>query len=126
MRSLVLFARTVADFSNPPAADRDKPDIAAPCVNINSALGADTDLTPAIRLPSWKDGVRFIEFSGTSMASPMIAGVIALMLDKKPDLSTDDVRARLTAAARGGARPAPTVVPRHRHATHKTPMEAGW
>jgi subtilisin family serine protease len=31
------------------------------------------------------------------MAAPIVAGVIALMLDKKPDLNTDQVRTHLTA-----------------------------
>ena len=73
-----------------------KPDIAAPGVKIMSAQGVNTSpLLP--RGPHFASGARYIEFQGTSMAAPVVAGVIALMLDKKKDLNTDDVRKHLTA-----------------------------
>jgi subtilisin family serine protease len=37
--------------------------------------------------------------TGTSVSSALVAGVIALMLEGKPDLNPDDVRARLAASA---------------------------
>ena len=99
------------DFSDPPGSlppIANKPDIAAPGVKIDAALSQDTNLMGPM-LPSWYAGVRFTEKSGTSMAAPMVAGVIALMLDKKPDLSTTEARNILAAAAtaRPGVNPAP-------------------
>ena len=38
--------------------------------------------------------------TGTSVSSALVAGVIALMLEGRPDLKPDDVRARLSASAR--------------------------
>lgn len=93
------------DFSNPPLGPvAVKPDIAAPGVKIMSAEGVDTEaLLP--RTPLFGAGIRFKEFRGTSMAAPMVAGAIALMLDKKGDLNTTEVRDHLTAVARGAVKP---------------------
>jgi subtilisin family serine protease len=80
----------------------DKPDIAAPGVDIMSADGIDTEppAPPAVRLPPFYQGIRFTSKQGTSMATPMVAGVIALMLDKKGDLNITEARAALHAAPR--------------------------
>ncbi|MCP4309321.1 MAG: S8 family serine peptidase [bacterium] len=42
----------------------------------------------------------YLELSGTSMAAAMTSGAVALMLDKDPSLSPDDVKARLMRSAR--------------------------
>lgn len=92
------------DFSDPPGSKpliATKPDLSAPGVNINSAWGVNTDAGIPIRTPAWKAGVRFIEHDGTSMAAPVVTGVVALMLDKKATLSTTDVRTILRTAAAG-------------------------
>ena len=93
------------DFSNPPLGPiAVKPDIAAPGVKITSAEGFDTEaLLP--RVPPWHDGIRFKAFRGTSMAAPMVAGVIALMLDKKADMDINEVRTHLNAVARAAVKP---------------------
>src|SRR5699024_11028826 len=61
-----------------------KPDISAPGVDIYSA---------------WP-GNKYNMISGTSMASPHVTGVIALMLESDPDLSIDDIKQVLTRTAR--------------------------
>ncbi len=92
------------DFRNPTQAARfRKPDIAAPGVRIDSAAGRDTQALTT-RDAAWHRGVRFTPKTGTSMATPMVAGVIALMLDKNGVLSTTDVRGHL--ATRAGVGPA--------------------
>jgi len=101
------------DFSDPPLGPiAAKPDIAAPGNDITSATSRHV---PAlVQWPWWYWGVRFQNMSGTSMASPMVAGLLALMLEKKPTL---DVAAARTALS-NGARPAvqPNTAPESTHA----------
>ena len=78
------------DYSNPslgPLAA--KPEIAAPGLDINAALSQDSD-DGVLRLltPGSVAGNRFIEHQGTSMAAPMVAGIIALMLEKNAALTS--------------------------------------
>jgi subtilisin family serine protease len=100
------------DFSDPPGSKpliATKPDVAAPGVKIKAAESADTKARPLVPTAAWLDGVRFVEKNGTSMAAPFISGVVALMLDKKSDLTITQARAALTtgAAGRPGANPSP-------------------
>jgi subtilisin family serine protease len=79
-----------------------KPDIAAPGVDVWSAASKDaaSGLTPP--LPAgWTAGNRFVSKGGTSMAAPMVAGVIALMLERNKTLNADDVRKILKFGAHG-------------------------
>jgi subtilisin family serine protease len=99
------------DYSNPPRGPlAKKPDLAAPGVKINAALSLDSDEGFARLLtPGSVEGNRFIEFQGTSMAAPVVSGIVALMLEKNPALNVNQVRAALTASAAGrdGANPGP-------------------
>jgi subtilisin family serine protease len=107
------------DYSDPAAplpVLGDKPDLAAPGLDINSAQGLDTDVGLGIRVAPWTDGVRFIELSGTSMAAPMVSGAVALLLDKNPGLNTDQVRTRLLAHCRPGVDPPPAPLTAHQRA----------
>ncbi len=75
-------AGTIASFSSrgPTADGRSKPDICAPGVNITAADG----LTEG-----------FITFSGTSMATPHVAGIIALLKEAKPGLTPGEIKTLL-------------------------------
>jgi subtilisin family serine protease len=79
-----------------------KPDIAAPGVDIMSAASKDarSGLTPPLP-PGWTAGNRFVAKDGTSMATPMVAGAVALMLERNKTLNIDDVRKILKAGAHG-------------------------
>ena len=70
----------VADFSSRgPVPPYFKPDIVAPAVNITGA----------------KFEGFYTKMSGTSVATPMIAGVCALLLNYNPKLSPDQIKSRL-------------------------------
>ncbi|MBC7644573.1 MAG: S8 family serine peptidase [Thermoleophilia bacterium] len=82
----------VASFSSrgpSPIKDKDgnvvqKPDFSAPGVDVIS---------------SGKDGNSYVKMSGTSMATPAAAGVIALLISKYPKLTTEQVREVLAKSA---------------------------
>ncbi len=80
--------RTVASFSSagPRSGDSGlKPDVTAPGVSVMSADGATTAGAKGM--------------SGTSMASPVVAGVAALVREAHPDWSPRDVKAAIVGTA---------------------------
>ncbi len=78
----------IAQFSSRgPAYGLDKPDITAPGVDICAAKADEYN--------SYGDGCyneNYVSFSGTSMATPHVAGACALALQKFPDWGPDDVK----------------------------------
>ena len=76
----------IAKFSSRgPAFNKFKPDIVAPSVDINSC--------------SNKDG--YTKLSGTSVATPMIAGLCALAYEKNKYLKPDQIKRALLASSNG-------------------------
>ncbi len=85
----------IAKFSScgPTFDERIKPDVVAPGLNINAAYNsfyADYDyiaknLTSTVQYNG--KTYHYLAESGTSMASPVVAGIIALWLQAKPDLT---------------------------------------
>lgn len=88
----------VADFSSrgpTPYKDHEgnpveKPDILAPGVNIVSLRSPNSYLDKLQK--SSRVGSDYFVLSGTSMATPICAGVAALMLEANPDASPKDVK----------------------------------
>jgi len=83
------------DFSSRgPTGDlRVKPDVLAPGVDIIAPLAKDSLLERALgesRIEG--DGGDYIPLSGTSMATPHVAGVAALILQVRPEMSALDVK----------------------------------
>ncbi len=91
----------VADFSNGGSSTR-RPDVVAPGRSIVSlrvpGSYADT-MSPEGRITG--DGTeRFFRGSGTSQATAFVAGQVALLLEERPKLTPDQVKALLVATAR--------------------------
>lgn len=81
------FNLTSFSSRGPTADGRTKPDIAAPGYNITAAAKGTTN--------------GYITYSGTSMATPYTAGVIALMIDANPSISTSTVKSTLMNTTQG-------------------------
>jgi serine protease AprX len=78
----------LAAFSSrgPTADERTKPDISAPGVRVTSAAAGG-------------NGKKYVTFSGTSMATPFVAGTVALVLDADPSLTPQQVKDLLKSTA---------------------------
>jgi serine protease AprX len=76
-----------------------KPDLVAPGTNITARL-VNSNMGLAQTHPNNKvaNGVYF-RMSGTSMAAPMVSGAVALLFQKNPNLTPDQVKYRLTTTA---------------------------
>jgi hypothetical protein len=79
-----------------------KPDIAAPGVSVASSISSYTDnaFTSIASVSFNTRTYPFARFSGTSMASPMVTGVIALILEANPYLSAEQVKEIIIQTAR--------------------------
>lgn len=80
------FGRTKINYSGrgPTLSCVCKPDVVAPGINITACNSMNT-----------KDSRPYSIKSGTSMSTPIVAGAIALLLEKYPDMGTRDVKMRL-------------------------------
>lgn len=79
-----------------------KPDISAPGANITSSINSVTDAS-YVQVASVNFNsvdYPFAKFSGTSMSSPCVAGIVALMLDANPYLNPWQVKSIIIATAR--------------------------
>jgi serine protease AprX len=90
---------TMAGFSSRGPTSTDgitKPDIVAPGVSIYSTLapGATLDVPELPHI-----GKDYIAISGTSMATPLVSGLVADLLQANPRLTHDDVKKILEASA---------------------------
>lgn len=89
----------MADFSsrgvNPQTNDIIKPDITAPGVQILAANSEDQ-----LDFGGNEDGQPFHYLQGTSMSSPHIAGMAALLREQRPDWSPAQIKSALMTSAR--------------------------
>lgn len=72
-----------------------KPEIAAPGQNTLSALSQDKSTSSALTVP----GGMHVRKQGTSMASPVVAGSIALLLQEDPSLTSTGIKEVITQTA---------------------------
>jgi len=96
--------QTLAEFSSRGIAGDPvyQPTITAPGVDIVAAraiTGGITVLGAPSDLELGADAVRYTTMSGTSMATPHVAGVVALMLQASPSLTPAEVRSAIMATA---------------------------
>ncbi len=88
-----------APFSSfgPTRDGREKPDISAPGMGLFAPYSSDTSPVPA---DGWMspDGNYFLS-QGTSMASPFVSGVVAMMLEKNGTLTAAQIKAALRGSA---------------------------
>ncbi len=94
----------MAGFSSwgPVIGNPDKPDISAPGQNVMAALSSytnSTDHTPTNTLVFNGRTYGFCSLSGTSMSSPFVTGVVALMLEANPYLTPEQVKTILKETA---------------------------
>ena len=94
----------LAFFSSfgPTLDERLKPSISAPGVNVESSLSSFRDGIYNVTETFDYDGTtyEFARLSGTSMSSPAVAGIVALMLEADPNLTPAEIRTILEETAR--------------------------
>ena len=95
---------SIAYFSSygPLIDGTEKPDISAPGVSVKAALSSytsSTDHTPTNIVNFNGRSYGFCQLSGTSMSSPFVAGVAALLLEANPYLTPEDVKSILKETA---------------------------
>jgi serine protease AprX len=94
---------TVASYSSrgPTLYDRiTKPDLVAPGNRVTSLYAVGTLGTDHPELIQSVGGVNCLQLSGTSQATPTVAGAVALMLEADATLTPDTIKARLLLSAR--------------------------
>ncbi|MEZ4722179.1 MAG: S8 family peptidase [Flavobacteriales bacterium] len=94
----------IADFSSlgPTLDGRVKPDITAPGVGVISSISSFTDgaYSPVETISFNGREYGFVAFSGTSMSSPVVTGIVAMMLEANPELTPAKIKEILQETAR--------------------------
>ncbi|MFJ9703876.1 S8 family peptidase [Streptomyces sp. NPDC101234] len=90
----------LADFSSTgPAADGSiKPDVTAPGVDITAAAAKGSVIDQEVG----ENPPGYLTISGTSMATPHVAGAAAILKQEHPDWGYEELKAALTGSAKGG------------------------
>jgi serine protease AprX len=100
-KSVTIWGDSLVNFSGrgPTSECIIKPDIIAPGADIISCLSTTPEIS-AKRLEELKIvSSHYVCMSGTSMATPVLSGAVALLLEKYPQLYPDDVKYLLKKSA---------------------------
>jgi serine protease AprX len=76
-----------------------KPEILAPGSNLIAYLPDSGALTIPVQHPENVVSPEYFRMSGTSMAAPVVAGSVAILLNSNPNLTPDQIKFRLMATA---------------------------
>jgi subtilisin family serine protease len=108
-RATGLTLNDISDFSSegPLRNGARKPDVAAPGAMIVSALSSKATNNPANII----DATHVIK-AGTSMATPFVSGLVALLLERDPTLDPSRLKALLQANSRIPSKPAGAFDPK--------------
>lgn len=89
----------IPDFSSrgPTPSGHIKPDIVAPGGHIAGLVQPGSTLTR--KHPNYMISTGELVMTGTSQASALVAGIVALLLQLEPDLTPDDVKCKLMTSA---------------------------
>lgn len=103
-RDTQYFCGNIASFSSfgPTLTNANKPEISAPGYAVVSSISSYTSGTYTAAASTLFRGrtYTFSALSGTSMASPTVTGVVALMLEANPYLTVDQIRNIIITTAR--------------------------
>jgi serine protease AprX len=105
---------TLAPFSSWGTADSNpKPDLLAPGRRIVSirVQGSALDSLFPDHVVAAHNGSTYLRLSGTSMATPVVSGAAALLLQARPNLSPDQVKALLVGTAQPFGQDSGTALP---------------
>jgi serine protease AprX len=105
---------TLAWFSAWGTADSNpKPDLVAPGRRIVSlrAVGSVLDTMFPDRVVTAANGATYLRLTGTSMSTPMVSGAVALILERRPDLTPDQVKSLLVRTAQPYGEDSGSAVP---------------
>lgn len=99
--TISIWGDTLKNFSGrgPTKGNICKPDIIAPGARIVSCLSSTYNLIISADSDNKIINNNYIQLSGTSMATPIVSGAIALLLQKYPNLYPDDVKYMLKKCA---------------------------
>ena len=99
-KTVTIWGDSVVHFSGrgPTAECIVKPDIIAPGAEITSCF-TNTPIAESRRSELRIVNASYVEMSGTSMSTPVVAGAVALLLEKHPGLTPNDVKLLLKQSA---------------------------